>query len=256
MHLSPHRWPTAQGKDVELDDEFCFNTRFASKLRRVKVPLISNKSKAGRVAAPGGSGVQRAAGDTGGTRSGSGGTGAGGHGGQGAGGGGGVGGVGGVSDAVEESRRHLCVVCVMLPWLCAPAPPCCGSRALLSIASLRLGHCVVWQRGGGGGAHNEDPQDAGQQQLGGGGNEAAQQSLPPHTAAHQEAHRKPDRAGVPGAGRRRQVRGPAVPLRGSCVWWSAPLLLTVCHTVRVACCMCVARVQAGVPLRCLTAIAT
>ena len=92
---------------MDLDDEFCFNDRFASKLRRVKVPLISNKSKAGRVAAPGGASAGPA-GDTGGTRSGSGGTGAGGLGAQGAGAGGGTG-VGGVSDAVEESRRHLYV---------------------------------------------------------------------------------------------------------------------------------------------------
>lgn len=150
MHLSPHRWPTAQGKDVELDDEFCFNTRFASKLRRVKVPLISNKSKAGRVAAPGGSGVQRAAGDTGGTRSGSGGTGAGGHGGQGAGGGGGVGGVGGVSDAVEESRRHLCVVCVCdVALVVCPCPAvlwltCVAVDCFAALGALR--RVAAWRR--------------------------------------------------------------------------------------------------------------
>jgi len=88
----------AQGKDVQPPDEFQFNARFTSKLRRVKVPLISNKS---RRTAVGGADTSRA-GDTGGTLS----------------KGGARGDLGGVTEAVNESRRHLYDGLLACVWMC------------------------------------------------------------------------------------------------------------------------------------------
>ena len=87
---SPDHGCVSQGKDVQPNDEFQFNAKFTSKLRRVKVPLISNKST--RTTS------KSTAGDTGGTKSG---------GQRSEGASRNAGGIGGVSDAVEESRRHL-----------------------------------------------------------------------------------------------------------------------------------------------------
>lgn len=70
-----------KGKDVAATDEFQYNPKFSSKLRRVKVPLISTKGK-GSSKAKSGTGA-KAGGDGAGARP------------------------RGVPEPVEESRRHL-----------------------------------------------------------------------------------------------------------------------------------------------------